>query len=75
MEVERERLPDRGQAAERLVLPVYRLDSKATHATLYTSSAATKSSLTSGKKPAFRYVGIAFYVGRSVQTTTPIGPS
>ncbi len=55
--------------------PIYRLEHKRTHGILLTRYASTKKRLTAGRRASFRYKGVAFYVGHSAPTTTPVGPS
>lgn len=55
--------------------PVYRLQNRSTKANLLTTSATVKRDLTAGRTPRFVYKGIAFWLGRSVTTTAPVGPA
>ena len=55
--------------------PVYLLVNKSTSAAFFTSSRSTRAQLAHGSKPAFYDKGIAFYTGRSKETSTPVGPS
>lgn len=55
--------------------PVYGLRSKTTKATYYTPSSSIKRTLATGKAARFSYTGIAFYLGASEVTTTPVGPT
>jgi hypothetical protein len=54
--------------------PVYRLVSKSNGSVLLTRNLSTKTSLSGGRHPSYSYTGIAFYLGHSVPTTTPVGP-
>jgi hypothetical protein len=53
---------------------VYRLENKRTLGVLFTTSRSSKIRLTRGRHAAFRFKNISFYLGHSVETTTPIGP-
>jgi len=55
-------------------IPVYLLQNKQNLGMLFTQSLATRKSLTTGHGATFYYRGIAFYLGRSAETTTPVGP-
>jgi len=54
--------------------PVYRLENKHTHGVLFTRYTSTVTQLTKGRTANFWNRGIAFYLGRSEETTTPVGP-
>jgi hypothetical protein len=54
--------------------PIYRLENKRTHAVLLTRFASTVKRLSTGSRATFYNRGIAFYLGRSEATTTPVGP-
>jgi len=55
-------------------IPVYLLQNKQNLGMLFTQNLSTKKSLTTGHDATFYYRGIAFYLGRSKDTTTPVGP-
>jgi uncharacterized protein DUF5648 len=55
--------------------PVFGLRSKTTKATYYTPSSSLKKKLSTGTGARFSYTGVAFYLGASEQTTTPVGPA
>jgi hypothetical protein len=54
--------------------PVYRLENKRTHGILLTRYASTVKRLSTGRKATFYNRGIAFHLGRSADTTIPVGP-
>jgi hypothetical protein len=55
-------------------IPVYLLQNKYDLGMLFTKNLSTKNSLTIGRTATFNYRGIAFYLGASTPTTTPVGP-
>jgi hypothetical protein len=55
-------------------IPIYKLENKHSHKVLFTQYASTVTRLTKGHTATFWNRGIGFYLGRSVETTTPVGP-
>lgn len=55
-------------------IPVYLLQNKHDLGMLYTVNLSTRKSLTTGHGATFYDRGIAFYLGRSAETTIPVGP-
>jgi hypothetical protein len=54
--------------------PVFKLEKKASHGVVLTSSTALKHDLTTGHAPRYAYRGIAFRLG-SLESTVPVGPT
>ena len=55
-------------------ISIYKLENKRSHKVLFTQYASTVTRLTKGRTATFWNRGIGFYLGRSVETTTPVGP-